>query len=151
MRARSPPLLTSSMLIPPPPLPFVSPRPAPPPLLLPGHRTSGGAFTSYVRRRGEPDGRTACAGETGGSGVASNKTVGGGCGNATAAPTVGKVQYCDTLIRVLGGSGGNIGIPAWSRHPYCTQQTICLYIPSERLLWQRVAETGKIISVVTGV
>ena len=101
MRARSPPLLTSSMLIPPPPLPFVSPRPAPPPLLLPGHRTSGGAFTSYVRRRGEPDGRTACAGETGGSGVASNKTVGGGCGNATA-PTVAKVQYCDTLIRSVG-------------------------------------------------
>ena len=100
MRARSPPLLTSSMLIPPPPLPFVSPRPAPPPLLLPGHRTSGGAFTSYVRRRGEPDGRTACAGETGGSGVASNKTVGGGCGNATA-PTVGKVQYCDTLIHIV--------------------------------------------------
>ena len=30
--------------------------------------------------------------------MASNKTVGGGCGNA-AAPTVGKVQYCDTLIQ----------------------------------------------------
>jgi hypothetical protein len=97
MRARSPPLLNSSMLIPPPPLPFVSPRPAPPPLLLPGHRASGGAFTSYVRRRGEPDGRTACAGETGGSGVASTKTVGGGCGSA-AVSTVGKVRYCDTLI-----------------------------------------------------
>ena len=97
LRARSPPLLTSSMLIPPPPLPFVSPQPAPPPLLLPGHRVSGGAFTSYVRRRGEPDGRTACAGETGGSRVASTKTVGGGNGNA-AASTVGKVQYCGTVI-----------------------------------------------------
>lgn len=91
VRARSPPLLTSSMMIPPPPLPFVSPRPAPPPLLLPGHRGSGGAFTSYVRRRGEPDGRTACAGETGGNNMASTKTPGAGSGN-TAASAVGKVQ-----------------------------------------------------------
>ncbi|XP_068086833.1 tetratricopeptide repeat protein 28 [Anabrus simplex] len=67
MRSRSPPLLPPShsvMVMPPPPLPFVSPRPAPP-LLLPGHRGSGGAFTSYVRRRGEPDGHTACGAESG--------------------------------------------------------------------------------------
>ena len=92
VRARSPPLLTSSMLMPPPPLPFVSPRPAPPPLLLPGHRSSGGAFTSYVRRRGEPDGRTACAGETGNKPPGSNSTV----------ANVGKVshvfQFCLILI-----------------------------------------------------
>lgn len=126
MRARSPPLLTSSMLIPPPPLPFVSPRPAPPPLLLPGHRTSGGAFTSYVRRRGEPDGRTACAGETGGSGVASNKTVGGGCGSA-AAPTVGKVQYCDALIQCKEEVVEILEYPAWSMRPNCAQQTVSAY------------------------
>jgi len=97
VRARSPPLLTSSMMIPPPPLPFVTPRPAPPPVLLPGHRGSGGAFTSYVRRRGEPDGRTACAGETGGSSMASTKTPGGGNGNTTAS-TVGKVQSFDIFL-----------------------------------------------------
>lgn len=97
VRARSPPLLTSTMAIPPPPLPFVSPRPAPPPLLLPGHRGSGGAFTSYVRRRGEPDGRTACAGETGGGNMASVKTPGAGNGN-TATSTVGKVQYCCVFL-----------------------------------------------------
>lgn len=41
--------------LPPPPLPRGP--------LVPGLRVSGapGAFTSYVRRRGEPDGRTACA------------------------------------------------------------------------------------------
>jgi hypothetical protein len=80
------------MMIPPPPLPFVSPRPAPPPLLLPGHRGSGGAFTSYVRRRGEPDGRTSCAGETGGNNMANTKTPGAASGN-TAASVVGKVHY----------------------------------------------------------
>jgi hypothetical protein len=74
----------------------VSPRPAPPPLLLPGHRGSGGAFTSYVRRRGEPDGRTACAGETGGGSMVSTKTTGGTV--TSAAPTVGKVQHCQTLL-----------------------------------------------------
>lgn len=43
--------------LPPPPLPRGP--------LVPGLRASGapGAFTSYVRRRGEPDGRTACAAE----------------------------------------------------------------------------------------
>jgi hypothetical protein len=121
VRARSPPLLTSSMMIPPPPLPFVSPRPAPPPLLLPGHRGSGGAFTSYVRRRGEPDGRTACAGEAGGSSVASTKITGGN-GN-TAAPTVGKVQYrhnntaCsveDSVLRHVEDEVRTLKYPAWS-------------------------------------
>ncbi|EEB13728.1 rapsynoid, putative [Pediculus humanus corporis] len=47
---------------PPPPLPFVPNRP-----ILPGKfnflRGTGGAFTSYVRRRGEPDGRTASSAE----------------------------------------------------------------------------------------
>lgn len=44
--------------LPPPPLPRGP--------LVPGLRASGtpGAFTSYVRRRGEPDGRTSCAAET---------------------------------------------------------------------------------------
>ncbi|XP_049768006.1 tetratricopeptide repeat protein 28 [Schistocerca cancellata] len=51
LRSRSPP----PVAMPPPPLPFS---------LLPGHRSTGGAFTSYVRRRGEPDGHTACAPET---------------------------------------------------------------------------------------
>lgn len=37
--------------------------PPPRPLPLPQPR-SGGAFASYVRRRGEPDGRTACSAET---------------------------------------------------------------------------------------
>lgn len=37
--------------------------PPPRPLPLPQPR-SGGAFASYVRRRGEPDGRTACSTET---------------------------------------------------------------------------------------
>lgn len=47
--------------LPHPPLPVVPTRPRP--LPPPGHRSSVTAFTSYVRRRGEPDGRTANAGE----------------------------------------------------------------------------------------
>lgn len=48
--------------LPPPPLPVVPTRPRP--LPPPGHRATVTAFTSYVRRRGEPDGRTANAGES---------------------------------------------------------------------------------------
>jgi len=42
-----------------PPLIPSRPRPLPPP----GHRSTITAFTSYVRRRGEPDGRTSSVGE----------------------------------------------------------------------------------------
>ncbi|XP_054281377.1 tetratricopeptide repeat protein 28 [Macrosteles quadrilineatus] len=66
--------------LPPPPLPRGP--------LVPGLRASGtpGAFTSYVRRRGEPDGRTACAAETN---TVINKVVSrpGGGGESDAAFT----------------------------------------------------------------
>ncbi|XP_046683407.1 tetratricopeptide repeat protein 28 isoform X2 [Homalodisca vitripennis] len=71
--------------LPPPPLPRGP--------LVPGLRASGapGAFTSYVRRRGEPDGRTACAAETNTviNKVFPNKIVGrpGGGGESDAAFT----------------------------------------------------------------
>ena len=50
-----------AVALPHPPLPVVPTRPRP--LPPPGHRSTVTAFTSYVRRRGEPDGRTANAGE----------------------------------------------------------------------------------------
>ena len=50
-----------SLPLPHPPLPVIPTRPRP--LPPPGHRSTVTAFTSYVRRRGEPDGRTATSGE----------------------------------------------------------------------------------------
>ncbi|XP_063219865.1 tetratricopeptide repeat protein 28 isoform X2 [Bacillus rossius redtenbacheri] len=91
LHSRSPPILSSSH----PPLPFISSRPAPP-LLLPGHRGSGGAFTSYVRRRGEPDGRTACASENTSSSTPAKASSGSG-GSASG----GKV--CTVVSRPGGG------------------------------------------------
>nr|CAD7575327.1 unnamed protein product [Timema californicum] len=87
IHSRSPPVvhLPHTMIVAPhPPLPFGYSRPA----LLPGHRSSGGAFTSYVRRRGEPDGRTACAGENG----------------VTAVPT--KVNLAPTVNKIVSRPGG---------------------------------------------
>lgn len=55
--------------------------------MLAGHR--GGAFTSYVRRRGEPDGRTACAADMVKMAAKVGRVVGrpGGGGESDAAFT----------------------------------------------------------------
>lgn len=130
IRSRSPPLMPPpSMTMPPPPLPFVSA-----PLLLPGHRATGGAFTSYVRRRGEPDGHTACAPETATSTstLSSSKVNpvvgrpgGGGESDAAFTPSPPVVQDVATLtlahqtrIRTLysGTGGGTVSPPTSDAH-----------------------------------
>nr|CAD7602539.1 unnamed protein product [Timema genevievae] len=97
IHSRSPPVvhLPHTMIVAPhPPLPFGYSRPA----LLPGHRSSGGAFTSYVRRRGEPDGRTACAGENGVTTVPTKVNL---------APTVpAKVSLAPTVNKIVSRPGG---------------------------------------------
>nr|CAD7450053.1 unnamed protein product [Timema bartmani] len=97
IHSRSPPVvnLPHTMIVAPhPPLPFGYSRPA----LLPGHRSSGGAFTSYVRRRGEPDGRTACAGENGVTTVPTKVNL------APTGPT--KVSLAPTVNKIVSRPGG---------------------------------------------
>ncbi|KAI5696189.1 hypothetical protein M8J75_009497 [Diaphorina citri] len=76
------------------PMPPITPAP-PPPLL----RHTGGAFTSYVRRRGEPDGRTSV--ETSPQ-VVGNKLIGvgrpGGGGESDAAFTPSPPVASQTLL-----------------------------------------------------
>nr|XP_018917333.1 PREDICTED: tetratricopeptide repeat protein 28 [Bemisia tabaci] len=75
--------------------------PPPRPLPLPQPR-SGGAFASYVRRRGEPDGRTACSTETN----PANKIVNRSESDAafTPSPPVGLTLAHQSRIRSLYSS-----------------------------------------------